>query len=349
MPSDPSFPDVAGHEASRAFLGRLVEEGRLPHAILLAGPDGIGKTLLARGLARGKLCGTGPSQGCGTCASCRVFESGAHADFLLVDPPGSTIPIAAIRGAEGEPEGSAGASAPGLVDWIGRKAMGPQGKCALVRDAGRMNVFAQNALLKTLEEPPAGSLLLLTAASVDSLLGTVASRCLCLRLRPLPIEEVERHLREKGEGGASSRGEAAALSGGSIGGALEILGESPGSVREQAERLLAGEGFDPSLRDVLFSSLGAKSTAADRRALARLFLTRAGILLRERWRDAVARGGGASYVPSPDPSRALEDLLATAGRALRDLEANVEPGLLLDLLEADVTRACRLTPPSGTG
>ncbi len=345
MPSAPSFPDVAGHEASRAFLGRLLEEERLPHAILLAGPDGIGKTRLARGLARGKLCGSGP--GCGTCASCRLFESGAHADFLLVDPPGATIPIAAIRGGEGEAQ-EPGAAGPGLVDWIGRRASGPRGKCALVRDAGRMNVFAQNALLKTLEEPPEGSLLLLTATSVDSLLGTVASRCLCLRLRPLKVEEVERHLRERGLG-AGREAEAAAFSGGSIGAALAYLEVAPGKKAwEQAERLISGEPFSPSLRDELFASLGAKSAAADRRALARTFLTWTGLLLHRRWRDAVAGGVGAAYVPGPDTTRAFEEVLATASRALRDLEANVEPGLLLDLLEADVTRACRLSPPSAT-
>ncbi|MGH7150740.1 MAG: hypothetical protein ACREIU_08585, partial [Planctomycetota bacterium] len=161
-------------------------------------------------------------------------------------------------------------------------------------------------------------------------------------------EEVEANLRARGHG-AGREAEAAAYSGGSIGAALEYLETEPGAPAwAQAERLVSGERLEPSLRDVLFSSLGAKSAAADRRALTRTFLTWTGILLHRRWRVAVAGGGGAAYVPSPVSARDLEDLLATAGRALRDLEANVEPGLLLDLLEADVSRACRHSPPSAT-
>jgi DNA polymerase-3 subunit delta' len=354
VPSSASFPDIAGHADARAFLGRLAREGRLPHALLLAGPEGIGKSLLARALARGKLCPAESPEGCGSCASCRAFEAGGHSDFLLLDPPGPTIPIAAIRGgeAEGGERGkgeSPGPSVrlPGLVEWIGRKASGPRGKCAFVRDAERMNVFAQNALLKTLEEPPGDSLLLLTATSAGALLETVLSRCLCLRLRPLPVEEVERFLLARGGIAAADARSAARVSEGSIGEALACLPGEARRMRDLAEGRLAGEAGGP-LREEVFGSLGGKSTAADRRALARTFLRSAGLAVRERWRAVVAAGGEGSYVPRGDPTQSLEDLLASTARALRDLEANVEPGLLIDLFAIDVARACRPSHPSAT-
>ncbi len=162
--------------------------GRLPHALLLAGPAGLGKGLFARRLARALLCDRSDAEGnaCGQCRSCRLFRAGSHPDFSVVQPEEDSKSIE-----NDQPEGDAGGAGAkkkkskaikieqirDLCAFLGYTAQYGGYKIALLEPADRLNVNAANSLLKTLEEPPGNGLLLLVTAQPARLPATVRSRC----------------------------------------------------------------------------------------------------------------------------------------------------------------------------
>lgn len=161
--------------------------GRLPHALLLTGPPSVGKTTLALDLAATLLCGaTGVDERpCRGCRGCRLVDDGNHPDLHWLRPsgPGGQVGIGQVREL---------ASALALLPVEGGA------RVAIVEAAHRLNEDAQNALLKTLEEPPAGVTILLVADDEERLLPTVRSRCARLRLGPVGAREIEALLADLG-------------------------------------------------------------------------------------------------------------------------------------------------------
>jgi DNA polymerase-3 subunit delta' len=156
-----------------AIRDLLVRRGRWPHAMLIAGAPGIGKRVLARTLARSLLCETPRADGsaCGACASCRYEAAGQHPDLRLVEPveidddvakPVEWISVAMVRA---------------LADWTQLSSHRGGAKVAVITPAERMNASAANALLKTLEEPPAQTYFLLVSDLAGRLRATILSRC----------------------------------------------------------------------------------------------------------------------------------------------------------------------------
>lgn len=141
---------------------------RLPHALLLSGPAGLGKGLFARRLARALLCdhpdADADGEACGQCRSCRLFRAGSHPDYNIVQPEEDSKIIKVDQVRE-------------LCAFLGYTAQYGGHKIALLEPADRMNVNAANSLLKTLEEPPGNGLLLLVTAQPARLPATVRSRC----------------------------------------------------------------------------------------------------------------------------------------------------------------------------
>lgn len=142
-------------------FSQLLNTNQLAHGILLTGPEGIGKHILANWLAASLLC-TGQTKPCGICKSCFLREAGNHSDLLIVDSSGTSIGVDAVRQ---------------LSQFMHGRAQQQQNKVVLLADASKLTEAAANALLKTLEEPPQNSFLLLFSTSGSTLPATLLSRC----------------------------------------------------------------------------------------------------------------------------------------------------------------------------
>jgi len=163
---------------------RLVGLGaRLPHALLFVGPAGLGKRDLAEALAARLLCAAPAADGhaCGACTACQLHRAGNHPDYFPVVPAADS---AAAEGEEGEASSAKGKSAQIVIDQIrdlqqSLSVTGHQSsrRVVVVDPADAMNVFTANALLKLLEEPPAGCVFLLVSSAPRRLLPTLRSRC----------------------------------------------------------------------------------------------------------------------------------------------------------------------------
>ena len=160
--------------------------GRVPHAVLLVGPDGVGKTTLAIDLAAGLLCTADlVSRPCRACRACRLVDSGGHLDLHRLGPVGPSRQVVI---------GGPDAKFRGVRDLVSELALMPVeggARVAVIEGADRLNEDAQSALLKTLEEPPAGVTIILCADQEGRLLPTVRSRCLRVRLGLVGPRDIE--------------------------------------------------------------------------------------------------------------------------------------------------------------
>jgi DNA polymerase III, delta'' subunit len=214
---------VAGHDDVAAMLRNMLISGRVPHALLFAGPAGIGKMLAARILAAALLCGSGRDEPCGDCPSCRLVAQGAHPDLIVLTADGASLKIDQIRALQHEAA---------LASYHGA------GRVFLIEEAERLTTQAANSLLKTLEEPPAGAVFILTTASLPSMLPTVVSRCRVFKFRPLAPDVLSPLLQRKGAPEKLAR-VTARLSGGRVGEALALLDEGGLALRDEAAALVA--------------------------------------------------------------------------------------------------------------
>jgi DNA polymerase-3 subunit delta' len=167
------FRDIRGHDRPAAFLRAAVANERLAHAMLFVGPDGVGKRCAALALAAWLQCEAGADDACGKCKSCRQVDAGSHPDVHLV-----TV-------AQGKKEIGV-EQARRLKRFTQMQPVLGRCKVAVVDEAHMLTVAAQNALLKTLEDPPRRSFLILVLHNADALLATVRSRCQRVQFLPLP-------------------------------------------------------------------------------------------------------------------------------------------------------------------
>jgi DNA polymerase-3 subunit delta' len=179
---------TVGHPAAVAAVHAMLAS-HVPHAVLIAGPPSVGKHALALDLAAGLLCSgaEGGARPCRACRACRMVEHGNHPDVHVLEPegPGGQVGIGGKDGRRGVRD---------LVTELALLPIEGVARVAVIRDAHRMNDDAQSALLKTLEEPPAGTTLILCADDEERLLPTVRSRCARIRLGTVGVRDIETFL-----------------------------------------------------------------------------------------------------------------------------------------------------------
>ncbi len=222
-----TFAAIHGHDRICTFLRTAVGNGRLAHALLFAGPEGIGKRSVALAFAAWVHCSAGGSDACGGCASCRQIAAGSHPDVHLVAVAAGKKEIGIDRVRE-------------LKRLMRLQPMLGTTKVAIIDEAPLLTMAAQNALLKMLEEPPDHSLLILVASSPDALLPTVRSRCQRLQFAPLPTETVASIVAGVAGIEAPVARELALLAEGSPGRALTLGRALVGAARAQLVEALAG-------------------------------------------------------------------------------------------------------------
>ena len=284
------FRDIVGHRRLIGLVARSIQSGTLPPSLILSGPEGVGKRRLALATAQALNC-LRPLTGsidvddagidaCGTCASCTKIEQ--------------------VRD---------------IVDRAGYRPFEGRRRVVVFDQADALVPQAQNALLKTLEEPPPSSVFLLVTSRPDALLPTVLSRCPKLRFRPLDVEDVAAVLMRQGRSEAESRAVAAAADG-SVGHALAASGADLVEARDVAARVLAQAAASDDARRRLESArellarTGGAGGASDREQLA-VNLRAMASLVRDA--ELLSTRADDRALANPDVRKAVERLSAFRG------------------------------------
>jgi DNA polymerase III subunit delta' len=345
------FRDIVGHRRLISLLSRAIARATLPPSLLFAGPSGIGKRRVAIAVAEAVNClkprmgsdpisvssretGSDPileRDACGECASCKRIARGVHLDVIAIEPGDSgSIKIEQVRDA---------------IDRADYRPFEGKRRVVIVDHADALVTQAQNALLKTLEEPPSASIFILVSSIPDALLPTVLSRCPRLRFSPLAAGDVAAALIANHDYTEADARAAAADADGSIGRALEADSADLAGAREDASRLLeqVARVSDPTRRvdSVRDLTSGKGSPVAEREQLAACLRALASLL---RDTSILALGADRRMLGNAD----LEGPLATLARtfdarrsmtayaavdeALAALERNASPKVVADWL-----------------
>lgn len=203
------FGEIVGHQRQLQILRAALASKRLHHGYFFVGAEGVGKRTVALALAKAIHCSEAKDDFCGRCVNCKRISDSNHPDVRLIEPleGKKEISIQQVRELERD---------------LNYRSFSGGRKVAIIDPASLMNLASQNALLKTLEEPPEDSLIILIAANTGGLLPTVRSRCLRLAFAPLARREVAGFVQAKLAIAASEAEFLAAMSMGSIGAALNL-------------------------------------------------------------------------------------------------------------------------------
>jgi DNA polymerase-3 subunit delta' len=203
---------IRGHDNLVTAFTHAWKRGRLAHAYLFTGPEGVGKRLFAVELAKAILCEDPPAdrlEACGKCPACILVDSNTHPDYFTLGRPEdkNEIPVEVLRE---------------LCRGFTLKSARGRGKIAVLDDADDLNEESANCFLKTLEEPPPRSMFILVGSSADRQLATVVSRCQVVRFAPLPADVVADLVKAQGIQDDQQIRRAVRLAGGSPGLALAL-------------------------------------------------------------------------------------------------------------------------------
>ena len=223
------FRDIIGHTRLTSLLARAVARESVPPTLLLAGPAGVGKWRAARALAEALNCqALVDGDACGTCRSCDRIARGVHVDVrpVVADDTGK-IKIDEVRK---------------VLEDCGYRPFEGKRRVVLIRDADALVEPAQNALLKSLEEPPPGTVFVLTSAAPDALLRTVRSRTMRLTFGRLTLDEVAQLLVRDHACEPAEAQRLAGLADGSVGTALALGSSDLTETRDAALQLLGAAG-----------------------------------------------------------------------------------------------------------
>lgn len=313
-----SMADAMGQEANVLRLNREIDSGRLAHAYMFEGRRGTGKLTLAHGLAGRLFCmrPDGNGNACQACRPCLMLAHGTHPDYLEL--PREPAELRLGRFVERTQSTESVLHQP-LLPFLRLKPVEGGMRVAVVPDAERMRAEAANAFLKTLEEPPGRTLIILTVNSRDRLPATIVSRCRRLGMRPLDDAALAAELERRGIASGADAEELAVAAEGALGAALELAGGETLTFW----RWLAGEAFaNPGaasaqeLADAMAAYGGASGDNAGKRKNALAALDLAALAVRRLLRNGA----------DPDKAhRALGVLWTAADQVAK----NVRPDLVL--------------------
>ena len=329
----PAFSDIVGHEDTVAHLRTSVAQGKIHHAYIFQGAPGSGKRTLADAFAQALQCentliGGGDlskTDACGTCRACHQALGKNHPDIIYVTH-------------EKEQIISVGEIREQLVGDIDVRPYNGKYKIYIVADAQKMNVQAQNALLKTLEEPPEYAVILLLSTNSATFLDTIRSRCVLLNLKPVRDDQVMHYLMEHMEIPDYQAKLCASFAQGSIGRAMALAGsEEFQDLRYQALRVASHiGGMDVHSINEQVNALAEKKERIDD------FLDILGVWMRDVllfkatrdpdsliFRDQLQAVSRAASVSSYE---GIEAMLRALDTAKTRLKANVNFELTMELL-----------------
>lgn len=293
-----SWSHILGHPDRIDAFRKIVANGRMAHAYLFVGPDGVGKRLFARELAKALLCEKSKDlEACDHCDSCLLVDAGTHPDLFLVSRP------------EEKNEMPSDVMKSFCRDFSFKAARG-RGKVGIIDDADDFNEESANCFLKTLEEPPPGSLFILIGTSLEQQLPTIRSRCQMVRFAPLKDELIRAILKRHGIEDSAMLDRLVRMSGGSPGQALAIADETLWQFRRELFDAFGKPKIDTvelGRKFVGFAEEAGKEAAAQRRRAAQMLR-----LLVEGFTDVMRLQVGAA--PSAEPAE-LPRLKALAERA----------------------------------
>ena len=321
--------NVIGHAPIIGLLRRAVARGRVPQTLLFAGPEGVGKHATAIALAQAVNCAerrkAGGDDACGKCTTCQRIAKGQYPDVAVIDRgDDATIKLKVLRER--------------VLDAVGYRPFEGERRVLIIA-ADDLREDGQDALLKTLEEPPSSTILILIAAYPDSLSATVQSRCRRLRFGPLSEREVARVLVEHAGVDRAAAGALAAIAGGSVARALEEKSGDLGDDREAALAVLtaARRGVADQLKAAAALAKN-DSDRRDREALSARLEVLASLL---RDLAAIAAGSGDALangdldsdlrkVAGQFPLGRVADGYASLNEAQSALERNASPKIVAD-------------------
>jgi len=348
------FSEIIGQERALDPLRAALARGALHHAYLFAGPEGVGKGTAARLLAQAANCDraerpeeAGPERvggppmsmlpdPCGECLPCRKIARGVHPDVMAVAEERTMA-----RAGTWEPRAGRAPSRDIVVDQIrdvvdrrlSLRRLEARRRFVILDPADAMNPQAQNALLKTLEEPPDDTTLVLVAAAADALLPTVRSRCLRVAFRPLPAALVEERLRAAGHAPEPAR-LAASLAGGSLGKALALDDQALAERRRAVEQAAALDP-DDARGWIAFAAERGKDRAEARETCELLLVWLRDVLARAVAGDRAELALGDLLPRTSEAASRLsrQEVLRRGERVrqtLRALRQNASPALALE-------------------
>lgn len=315
--------DIIGHRRLTTLLARAIERESLPPTLLFVGPSGVGKWAVARAVAQAVNCldpVRSPNDrlaidGCGKCRACDRIARGVHVDVVAIEPDElASIKIDPIRD---------------MLDKTSYRPFEGKRRMVLIREADTLETSAQNALLKSLEEPPPGTSFILTTTVPGALLPTVRSRCMRLRFGRLTSSEVADALVRDHDRSDGEARDAAPLADGSIGQALALADNDLTALRDAAMRLLqqtAGRA-DTQARLQAAAALYAGSSKKERsREDLAVVLRLMASMLRDL--EAINAGADRAVLANPVLAGDLESLArAFTGDRARDAFGAVDRAL----------------------
>lgn len=282
------FKDVAGNSRVKKILRTALQRHRVPNSLLFYGPDGVGKTVIARALAKALNCKAGKDDACGECESCKAIEAGRYPDVLAISPEKGIIKIDQMRF---------------INQFAHLKPFSGSKRVFIIEQADKMNEESGNSLLKVLEEPPSFTHIILITNNPFLILPTIRSRCQVLAFSTIGREEIERILVERGYPGQQAK-LLSIIVGGNLERALSSDWEEVRKSRQSAWEcflaLLEGKGSSDFLSKFVFQRRAAvKDELKDEMELFATFC-RDIILIKEH--------GECRYLLNPDLEEALRGM-----------------------------------------